>query len=311
MIWLKLAASLLIALGLVAGATAWRLSAKPLAKPVGQFVTVDGSRIHYLQQGAGPDLVLIHGASGSLLDFQFGMMAELAKTYRVTAFDRPGLGFSEPLPQGNDQLAAQADALRAASAQLGLRDVLLVGQSYGGSVALAWALQDAPRALVLIAAPSLPWPGKLDPWYRVTAHPVGAAIVVPLAAAWVPQSYVRNSISAVFAPNPEPAGYATGISIEQTLRVPVLVANAAQVNNLRPQIVAQHSDYDRLTLPIELIHGDADTIVPLRVHSGPLAERLASADLTVLPGVGHMPHHAALPAVLAAIERAATRAGLR
>lgn len=311
MIWLKLAASLLIALGLVAGATAWRLSAKPLAKPVGQFVTVDGSRIHYLQQGAGPDLVLIHGASGSLLDFQFGMMAELAKTYRVTAFDRPGLGFSDPLPQGNDQLAAQADALRAASVQLGLRDVLLVGQSYGGSVALAWALQDAPRALVLIAAPSLPWSGKLDPWYRVTAHPVGAAIVVPLAAAWVPQSYVRNSISAVFAPNPEPAGYATGISIEQTLRVPVLVANAAQVNNLRPQIVAQHSDYDRLTLPIELIHGDADTIVPLRVHSGPLAERLASADLTVLPGVGHMPHHSALPAVLAAIERAATRAGLR
>lgn len=311
MIWLKLAASLLIALGFVAGATAWRLAGKTSAAPVGQFITVNGRKVHYVQQGTGPDVVLIHGASGSVNDFQFGMMQDLAKRYRVTAFDRPGLGFSDALIEDNDQLSAQAEQLRAAATQLGINDLILVGQSYGGSVSLAWALQAQPKALVLISAPSLPWPGKLDPWYQITANPIGAALIVPLAAAWVPQSYVTASITAVFAPNPVPEGYSDGIGIEQTLKPSVLAANVAQVNSLRPQIVAQAADYPRLTLPIELIHGDVDTIVPLAIHSAPFAARIATAQLTVLQGIGHMPHHAALPQVLAAIDRAATRAGLR
>ncbi len=87
--------------------------------------------------------------------------------------------------------------------------------------------------------------------------------------------------------------------------------NARQVNTLRPQVVAMAARYDALTLPIEIVHGDADTTVPLDIHSGPLARRLANARLTVLPGVGHMPHHADPDAVVAAIDRAAERAGLR
>ena len=53
---------------------------------------------------------------------------------------------------------------------------------------------------------------------------------------------------------------------------------------------------------MEIIHGDADTIVPLSVPN---------AVLTVLDGIGHMPHHAAPDAVEDAIDRAAQRAGLR
>jgi hypothetical protein len=51
-------------------------------------------------------------------------------------------------------------------------------------VALAWAL-DAPlrpRALVLVSAPSLPWPGKLDPWYRLTDTWFGQNVVITLVA---------------------------------------------------------------------------------------------------------------------------------
>ena len=66
-----------------------------------------------------------------------------------------------------------------------------------------------------------------------------------------------------------------------------------------------------LALPIELVHGDADTIVPLTIHSLPLSQRLPNAQLIVLPGVGHMPHHTHPEVVLAAIDRAAARAGLR
>jgi pimeloyl-ACP methyl ester carboxylesterase len=66
-----------------------------------------------------------------------------------------------------------------------------------------------------------------------------------------------------------------------------------------------------LTLPVELVHGDADTIVPLTIHSVPLSKILPNVHLTVLPGTGHMPHHAQAQAVVAAIARAAAHARLR
>ncbi|MBC2835473.1 alpha/beta fold hydrolase [Paragemmobacter straminiformis] len=279
--------------------------------PQGQFVDVDGTRVHVLVKGSGPDLVLIHGASGSLRDFSFDLIDRLSPDYRVIAMDRPGLGYSDPLPDGDPSLAAQVAVLKAAADSLGATRPILVGQSYGGTVALSWALDHPAAALVTIGSPSLPWPGGLDPWYRLTETALGRALLIPLASAWVPQSYVEAAVTGVFAPQPVPAGYLAHLGTDLTLRRTALAANVQQINSLRPQIVAMEQRLPSLTLPIELVHGDADSIVPLSIHSAPLALRLPNAHLTVLPGVGHMPHHADPEAVLAAIDRAATRAGLR
>jgi pimeloyl-ACP methyl ester carboxylesterase len=69
--------------------------------------------------------------------------------------------------------------------------------------------------------------------------------------------------------------------------------------------------YPQLPMPIEIVHGTADRTVGLHIHAEPLARDAPHAVLTRLPGVGHMPHHAAQDAVIAAIHRAAERAGLR
>lgn len=306
----KLASSALLILVLIAALTHWRASAREATAnadfpPDGQFVTIEGRRIHYVMRGSGPDLVLIHGASGSLRDFTFGLVDRLAQEYRVIAFDRPGLGHSDPIP--DTSLAAQVRVLKAAATALGAPRPIVLGQSYGGSVALAWALSGGPQALVLVSAPSLPWPGKLDPWYRATASLPGQMILVPLASAFVPQSYVTNAVNAVFAPDPVPSGYDAWLGTELTLRRASLATNAAQVNALRDELVAMEPRYASLTLPIELIHGTEDTIVPLAIHSGPLAMRLPNARLTTIPGAGHMPHHAHADVVIAAIARAALR----
>ena len=68
--------------------------------------------------------------------------------------------------------------------------------------------------------------------------------------------------------------------------------------------------YGTLTLPVEIVHGTADRVVPIDVHAEVLLQQVPSAHLTRLEGVGHMPHHAAPEAVVAAIDRAARRAGL-
>lgn len=315
MIWPKLAVSLVLIAALLGGFWAYvlhRASAREAAlitahPPAGQFLTVNGLRVHALVAGSGPDLILIHGASGNARDVTLALAARLTDDFRVIAFDRPGLGHSDPLP--DDSLAAQALHISAAAAQLGVTDPLVVGQSYGGSVALAWALHSPmkPRALVLISSPSLPWPGPLDIWYRLNNSRIGAAVLIPLATAFVSDAYINASIAGIFRPASVPQGYAQAIDAPMTLRRSALRANIGQVNALRAQLVDMEPQYARLTLPIEIIHGTADTIVPLHIHSRPFAATHKNAKLTVIDGAGHMPHYSHLDLVIAAITRAALR----
>ena len=306
----RLVASLLIAALGLAGVTHWRAAAREVAAeaaipPSGQFLVVDGLRLHYEIAGSGPDLVMIHGASGSLRDLTFALRDRLTDRFRVIVVDRPGLGHSDALPETS--LRGQARHIKAGLAQLGVTNPVVLGQSYGGAVALAWALEGGPRALVLVGSPSLPWPGKLDIWYRVTSNPVGRALAVPLASAFVPESYVRTATEAVFAPDPVPQGYDAWLGAALTLRRETLATNAAQVNALRAELVTMAPQYPGLVLPVELIHGTADTIVPLDIHSDPLAKLLPNVTLTVIDGAGHMPHHGHADVVIAATDRAALR----
>lgn len=319
MISMKLAARVAIALGLLlafALFVAARISARDQEisasfPPKGDFLIVEGKRVHVVVAGTGPDVVLIHGASGNALDMLQSLGADLAKDHRVIAFDRPGLGYSDAL--ADQSLKAQALHLAAAAKQLNVRTPLVIGQSYGGSVSLAWAIYAPmkPGALVLISAPTMPWPGKLDITYRLTANSFGSALLLPLAAGLLPMSYLDRAVTAVFAPESMPEGYVNDIAAPLALRLPTLRANMAQVNALRGQLVGMVPLYPNLTLPIEMIHGTDDAVVPVEVHSIPFTKLVASAHLEVIEGAGHMPHFTRKPQVLAAIARAEARAALR
>ena len=62
--------------------------------PEGQILDVGGVPVHAVVRGTGPDVVLIHGASGNTRDFTFDLVDRLADTYRVIVMDRPGLGYT-------------------------------------------------------------------------------------------------------------------------------------------------------------------------------------------------------------------------
>ncbi|PYS82008.1 MAG: hypothetical protein DMF67_14410 [Acidobacteria bacterium] len=118
----------------------------------GEFVEVEGVRLHYLSRGEGRPVVLLHGNSGFAHDFAAVLETLDAGEFRALAFDRPGHGFSERPPQ-DGAMSTQARLLRGALASLGVRKPLLVGHSWGGTLALAYALQfaDEVSALVLLA----------------------------------------------------------------------------------------------------------------------------------------------------------------
>ena len=314
-----LATTAIAASGTWAVAYARARRAEKMFPPQGDFVEVDGVPVHYVRAGSGPEVVLIHGASGNLRDFTFDFFGRLSKRFTVTAFDRPGLGYTGR-PAGysgsngvrGESPVEQGAFLRAAAARLGIERPVVAGHSFGGIVALGWALGDLDAggkaeaaAVVSLAGVALPWPGDLSPYYTVNGSELGR-ITIPLLSAYVPAKFVRDRIASTFRPQDAPDGYERHIGARLVLRPESFRANIRQVNSLRPYVVEMERRYGELRLPIELVHGTEDGTVPIDVHARPFAARFG-ASLMELPGVGHMPHHTAPEACVTAVEKAVRR----
>lgn len=302
----------------------WRAATREAAAeraypPQGRILDIDGTPVHVLIAGSGPDLVLIHGASGNLRDWTFDFADRVSDRYRVIMFDRPGLGWTGRLPgksgawnTASESPMEQAAVLQKAAALVGVERPIVLGHSFGGSVAMAWALSQPAEtgAVVMVSAVSNPWPDALGWTYTVLGSSWGGGLIVPPLSAFVPESYVDSSIETIFTPQAAPDGYAAHIGAGLTLRRASMRANAQQVNFLRPHIVKMSKRYNTLSMPMEIVHGDADTIVPWTIHAEPLAQNVEGANLTLLEGIGHMPQHTSPQDVEDAIDRAAARAGL-
>src|SRR5713101_7281971 len=109
--------------------------------PCGQFMEIDGQRLHYIDtRGTGPAIVMMHGLGGTLWNYTYALVDKLSGEFRVIAVDRPGSGYSVRPDDAPAKLSAQADTLAKFMRALGLKQPLLVGHSLGGALSLAIAL---------------------------------------------------------------------------------------------------------------------------------------------------------------------------
>lgn len=314
-------AAVLIALGLFVDRRADLREAAIEARylPEGNIVQVDGRDVHVLVRGDnGPDLVLVHGAGANVRDMTSSIVDELASRYRVFIVDRPGHGWTDVAPDlkglfvsDGESPVSQARLLSRAVSQLGAERPIVMGHSFGGAVAMAWALEAEVAALAIISGVTLPWPGDIDISYRVLGSGLGGAVLPPLGAAFVTRDYVEGVLEGTFAPQGVPQDYFQRSGVPLAIRRDTLRANNRQVKHLRRNVVEQSARYDEITVPIEILHGTADKTVFPEIHATPLAERLPNATATLIDGLGHMPHQTNPGDVIDAIDRAASRAGLR
>jgi len=107
----------------------------------GGFLDVDGVRLHYVERGSGEPLVLLHGNGSMIEDFESSGLIDLAaRNYRVIVFDRPGFGHSSRPRNVVWTPDAQAELIKHALERLDVSNAIVLGHSWGASVAVAMAL---------------------------------------------------------------------------------------------------------------------------------------------------------------------------
>ncbi|WP_273591770.1 alpha/beta fold hydrolase [Caballeronia novacaledonica] len=263
--------------------------------PVGRFIDVDGVRLHYLEKGIGPAIVLLHGNSVTLQDgLCSGLFDRLAERHRVIAFDRPGFGYSE---RPRDRLwtsLAQARLFHQAFNALNLQSPVVLGHSWGTLVALDLAVEFPAnvRGLILVSGYYYP-SARLDAAIsapaaipllgdamRYTVSPVNARLLL------------KRTAEAMFAPIPLPQNIFAAMPRDMLSRPQQIRAEAEDAAFMIPAAARLHKRYPALRMPVAIFGGADDKIVDVEVHSVRLHEDVQHSTLSVLPGAGHMVHYA-------------------
>jgi pimeloyl-ACP methyl ester carboxylesterase len=278
--------------------------------PRGRFIEINGVRQHVVElagEGTGPEsrsIVLLHGAGCNLEDLRALGERLVGHRHRVILVDRPGQGWSEAKECEANSPANQAAILRDVLDRLGASRVFVVGHSWGGTLALAFALAypDRVAGLVLLAPPTHPRLRRLTALYRVLATPYlgwlfARTLALPLA---VP--VFAPSVRTAFLPQKLPPHYLKRAAAFLILRPKSFLANARDIAGLQEFLARQAPRYATLKVPTLVVTGARDRIVSPREHAAALAAAIPGAKLVVLPGIGHMPHHADPEKTVALIE---------
>ena len=274
--------------------------------PEGRFLSVNGVRLHYVERGEGKPLILLHGNGSMVQDFETsGLIDMAAKSYRVIAFDRPGYGYSER-PRNTIWIAnAQADLIHTAMVELGIKHAIVLGHSWGASVAVALALHHreivgglvlasgyyypSPRLdVVMSSGPAMPILGDL---LRYTISPLLGRAMWPLL------------LRKIFGPSPTPVKF-EGFPEAMALRPSALRASAAESALMIPDAFNARGHYAEITMPVAIIAGGADRVVDSAHQSARLHDELPQSTFDSVAGVGHMIHQTETERVMAAINMA-------
>jgi pimeloyl-ACP methyl ester carboxylesterase len=259
------------------------------------------AHLTHVQVGDGPDVVLIHGALTCLDDMAIALFDALEPQFRVTAFDRPGHGRNRA--PGGGTACRQAGELREAAAALGIEMPVLVGHSFGGAVAMAWALRfpaevsgvaalspiafPEPRLEHLLFAPRA-MPGPVGFWNHTLGR-LADPVLLPIL--W----------RAMFLPQTMPVRFAGMFPFDLAGRAEQLLSEGQDSALMGAGVGWNALNYARCRAPVHVLSGDRDLVVNPGLHAAGLARQLPHSRHTKLRGLGHMVHHFAQPAVVDAV----------
>jgi pimeloyl-ACP methyl ester carboxylesterase len=261
--------------------------------PKGDFVEVDGIKLHYLSKGTGKPIVFLHG--GVLSSDDFSVVLELAadKGYKAIAFDRPGYGHSERPTNKKFTPITQATLIHSALKKLNITEpIILVGHSWSGTMTMSYALQfpkDVEGLITLGGAMYKEgYPAENgDTLSKLITTPIlGTLIMNTLLATPLGKLMGKATTKATFSPEKPPAGYGEKLlalwgrptqfraNREDTLAFPITSKE-----------ISPH--YKEIDIPTVIVVGENDPFGTIEMAER-LHKDLPNSKMVRLPNVGHM-----------------------
>ncbi len=252
----------------------------------------NGCNLHAAQGGTGRDVVLIHGSVSLLEDMVLGLYDALAGAFRVTAFDRPGHGRSKR-PRYQGSIWSQAAALDEGARRLELDRPVVVGHSFGGAVALAWALRrpEAISGLVLIAPIAFPELRLEQLLFGPRAAPLTGDLLSRTAGPVLGTLAAPALARAMFAPQEIPVRMREEFPIQLVLAPTSMQAEGEDALEALAGLSAAALLYPGCRVPAGILAGDRDLVVNPLMHGRNLARALPRGEFRQVRGMGHMLHH--------------------
>jgi pimeloyl-ACP methyl ester carboxylesterase len=277
--------------------------------PAGRFLEVNGVRLHYVERGSGEPLLLLHGNGSMIEDFESSGLIDLAaSTYRVIVFDRPGFGHSDRPRNVVWTPDAQAELVKRALDQLGVSHAIVLGHSWGASVAVALALKfpDLVKGLVLASGYYYPTARVDVAALSVPALPLLGDVLSYTLSPLVSRAMWPLMMAEIFGPRSVPRKF-EGFPKEMAVRPSQIRASAAESALMIPDALYFRNEYANLKMPVVIIAGQEDRLIDINEQSAQLHADVAQSRFHRIPRTGHMIHQTATDAVMSAINEAARR----
>ena len=256
----------------------------------GRFIEIDGQNLHYIDEGAGPVILMIPGLASNTHHFSYALTGLLNKQFRVVAVDRPGAGYSTRAKGAPADLRAQARTLIRFLDALKLDHPLVVGHSLGGGVALAMAVEAPGKigGLALIAPFSNGANEPPEPFRGlVIASPLKRKIIAWTLAA--PMTLMNaKGLALVFAPEAVPDDFQTRGGGYLNLLPANFCGASADVMAANADIPEMVKAYPKLAMPVGVLFARDDAILDYRAQGEALKRELPATNLVLLEHGGHM-----------------------
>jgi pimeloyl-ACP methyl ester carboxylesterase len=268
-----------------------------------------GRSLHALQQGAGGDVLLLHGAMATHHDWLEGPADALCEGARVTAIDRPGHGLSRR-PRFVGTPRDQAGQIASGLDRLGVGPAVVLGHSFGALVALALAELFPARVTRLVLVSPLIFP---EP--RLLEHGMIAPRSLPVIGPLLSRAGRRSGMdraaiewiqAVMFSPAPVPSRWKRSFPFDQVLDPDSMVHEGEDSASILPLSPAGTIDLRRIEGPVHVLTGTADRVVEQERQGKALARLLRNGLLTEIEGAGHMLHHSHPDLVLSAVRESAS-----
>ncbi|HET9030814.1 MAG TPA: alpha/beta hydrolase [Candidatus Aquilonibacter sp.] len=258
--------------------------------PAGRFIEIAGNRVHYIDRGDGPPLVLVHGLAGVMQNFTHSLVDRLTSRFRVIAIDRTGAGYSVRARDAGASIAAQAATLGGFIEALGLDRPLVCGHSLGAAYALALAI-DRPklaRALALIAPYTQPERRAPAPFTALEIESRWQRALIAHTVA-VPLSMMHGArvVRQIFSPEAVPDDFAIAGGGLLGLRASQFFHASSDMIAARDDMPALVMRYGEVGVPVHVLFGIEDAVLDYRRHGETFRTQIPNADLRLVHG-GHM-----------------------